>query len=104
MGGEIHDEIKANEEYREERLKRMRKLAKKYGEDVRKEAQNACEVCGIRDGEFVDGKRVFNNLCSGCDEVWYCCKEHQKRDWKEKHKKVCKKIRQEKEEFAELNS
>ena len=28
-------------------------------------------------------------LCSGCKEVHYCCKEHQKEDWK-RHKKGCK--------------
>ena len=28
-------------------------------------------------------------LCSGCNDIHYCCKEHQREDWK-RHKKECK--------------
>ena len=39
-----------------------------------------CELCGS-----------FENLmlCAGCHSTWYCCKEHQRSDWK-KHKATCR--------------
>lgn len=42
---------------------------------------NSCEICGISE-----------NLqrCGQCKSVYYCCKEHQRQDWK-KHKIQCKK-------------
>jgi hypothetical protein len=45
----------------------------------------ACRVC--RSPLAEDGTKLFT--CSKCKGVYYCCREHQKEDWK-KHKKVCR--------------
>ncbi|XP_050407055.1 egl nine homolog 1 [Patella vulgata] len=42
--------------------------------------RNVCQLCG---------KLENLSLCSGCRDTWYCCREHQKADWK-KHKGACK--------------
>lgn len=38
-----------------------------------------CQVCGI----------LAPSHCAKCKQVNYCCREHQKIDWKEKHKLEC---------------
>lgn len=40
-----------------------------------------CNVCGVADVNCLK--------CSGCQKVFYCCKEHQRQDWKA-HKDYCK--------------
>ena len=40
-----------------------------------------CEVCGVRG--------TINSGCSGCNQVFYCGKRCQKRDWKRKHRMEC---------------
>ncbi|KZC09337.1 PREDICTED: protein msta, isoform A-like [Dufourea novaeangliae] len=42
------------------------------------ESQTVCAVCG----------KTATNRCSACETVYYCSKEHQKKDWK-KHTEVC---------------
>ena len=42
----------------------------------------ACAVCHATAGLSV---------CSGCNTVWYCCREHQSEDWKA-HKRECKRL------------
>jgi hypothetical protein len=41
-----------------------------------------CNVC----------QEETKTCCSNCQLVYYCCKEHQKSDWKEKHKFTCCKL------------
>ena len=41
--------------------------------------------CGLRGCT----QEVEKGLCGGCKDILYCCKEHQKEDWK-RHKKECK--------------
>ncbi|XP_072400359.1 SET domain-containing protein SmydA-8 isoform X1 [Diabrotica undecimpunctata] len=41
--------------------------------------ENKCQVC----------QKPADQRCGGCHSVHYCCKEHQKNDWKQ-HKKHCK--------------
>nr|XP_033322218.1 uncharacterized protein LOC117218155 isoform X2 [Megalopta genalis] len=43
------------------------------------ESQNVCDICG----------ELATHKCSACENVYYCCKEHQKKGWK-KHAKICK--------------
>ncbi|CAL7948723.1 unnamed protein product [Xylocopa violacea] len=43
------------------------------------ESQTACAICG---------KNTIRK-CSACENVYYCSKQHQKKDWK-KHAKICK--------------
>lgn len=45
----------------------------------------ACATC--KRGPFTNGTKLFN--CSQCKVVKYCCREHQKGDWKS-HKAFCK--------------
>lgn len=40
-----------------------------------------CAVCGTSDS------KLFR--CSQCKSVCYCCKEHQRQDWKKGHKALC---------------
>ena len=47
-------------------------------------SERDCASCGI--GELEEGKRHMK--CSRCGLVYYCCKNHQKLDWKN-HKKSC---------------
>jgi len=44
---------------------------------------NVCQLCGTLENL---------SLCGGCRHIWYCCKAHQREDWKA-HKKTCKKIK-----------
>ncbi|XP_041351373.1 egl nine homolog 1-like [Gigantopelta aegis] len=48
-------------------------------ENCLRDTSNVCHLCGAFDGL---------SLCGGCRKTWYCCKQHQKDDWKE-HKKRC---------------
>ncbi|CAG5128393.1 unnamed protein product [Candidula unifasciata] len=41
---------------------------------------NVCQLCGALDNL---------SLCGGCRGTWYCCKDHQRRDWKD-HKRSCR--------------
>ncbi|XP_046551852.1 egl nine homolog 1-like [Haliotis rubra] len=41
--------------------------------------RNVCQLCGALDNL---------SLCTGCRKTWYCCREHQKADWRE-HKRRC---------------
>jgi hypothetical protein len=43
-------------------------------------------ILNIISGLSHDGTKL--NHCSKCKKVFYCCKEHQKDDWK-RHKKTC---------------
>ena len=43
-----------------------------------------CSFCDAEEGD--DGERLLT--CSRCKLAYYCCKLHQKADWK-KHKRVC---------------
>ena len=54
--------------------------------DVRRPRGQSCEVCGVL--SCLDGSKLL--VCSACRSVQYCCKEHQKEDWKY-HKRVCNK-------------
>lgn len=47
-------------------------------------ARNVCVTCGKTENLF---------LCSKCNSVSYCGREHQKQDWNN-HKKTCKKLRE----------
>jgi hypoxia-inducible factor (prolyl hydroxylase) len=42
---------------------------------------NVCQLCGALDNL---------SLCAGCRGTWYCCKDHQRQDWKD-HKRSCRK-------------
>lgn len=42
---------------------------------------NVCQLCGALENL---------SLCGGCRGTWYCCKDHQRQDWKV-HKQSCKK-------------
>ena len=44
-----------------------------------------CGSCGANDGS--------NKACAVCKKVYYCNKTCQTRDWKLRHKKVCKKLK-----------
>eukprot|EP01084_Bolivina_argentea_P180419 311715_1 len=39
-------------------------------------------VCAYKQCEWRDNKMVKIKLCSGCKLVYYCCVNHQKKDWK----------------------
>ncbi|KAI8788212.1 egl nine 1 [Biomphalaria glabrata] len=45
---------------------------------------NVCQLCGALENL---------SLCGGCRGTWYCCKDHQRQDWKD-HKSECKKNKQ----------
>ena len=44
---------------------------------------NKCEVCGV----------LTQSLCKGCRKVYYCNVQCQKIDWKNGHKRICKKCK-----------
>ncbi|CAL1534034.1 unnamed protein product [Lymnaea stagnalis] len=44
---------------------------------------NVCQLCGALENL---------SLCGGCRGTWYCCKDHQRQDWKV-HKRACKKTK-----------
>ena len=48
-------------------------------ENCVRDTSNVCQLCGAFDSL---------SLCGGCRKTWYCCKQHQKDDWKD-HKKRC---------------
>ena len=48
-----------------------------------------CRHCG----------KVATLRCAACREVWYCSKEHQKIDWKKKHKTICNYVQQDPTSF-----
>jgi len=50
---------------------------KKFNKITKKNYQ----ICGVC-------TQPANNLCSNCKKIYYCCKEHQRGDWKA-HKKNC---------------
>jgi ankyrin repeat protein len=57
-----------------------------------------CLSCGVT-GRYEEHKETNEMtkigellLCSGCESVQYCCKEHQVKDWP-KHKKFCERFR-----------
>ena len=43
---------------------------------------NVCNLCGALENL---------SLCGGCRGTWYCCKAHQREDWRD-HKQTCKKL------------
>lgn len=45
-----------------------------------RDERNVCRLCGALENL---------SLCGGCRDTWYCCKDHQRADWKE-HKRKCK--------------
>ena len=47
---------------------------------------SVCQLCGSP----TEGA----SRCSGCKEVWYCCKEHQRTDWSKGHKHICKYVKE----------
>ncbi|XP_062868550.1 egl nine homolog 1-like [Trichomycterus rosablanca] len=58
--------------------------------------QNSCKGAGTdldRDSQYCELCGKMENLlkCGRCRNSFYCCKEHQKQDWK-KHKQVCKQV------------
>jgi hypothetical protein len=56
---------------------RFANKVRSYGEQLFKE-QKICNVCSI----------PASHKCAGCEMVRYCCRDHQKADWKS-HKAVC---------------
>merc|ERR1712187_394482 len=50
--------------------------------------EKICEACRLVLASSVIGDNAPAR-CTGCNVVWYCCKEHQKLDWKSSHKYVC---------------
>jgi hypothetical protein len=49
--------------------------------DVRGRSTMATPYCAVcKKTSCTDGSKLF--LCSGCRNEYYCCKEHQKEDWK----------------------
>ena len=44
---------------------------------------NKCAVCGV----------LTQSLCKGCRKVYYCNIQCQKIDWKNGHKRICKKCK-----------
>ena len=51
-----------------------------------------CALCGVTAAEK---EKKSLDKCSGCNSVFYCCKEHQRTHWKNGHKAECKKIQAE---------
>ena len=51
-----------------------------------------CADCGLAVASADSGEQqptVKLSACSRCRMVFYCCAEHQKRDWKAVHKAAC---------------
>ena len=48
--------------------------------DMPKEEQGPCRVC----------QTMTAMKCMGCRKIYYCSREHQKTDWKARHKNECK--------------
>ena len=34
-------------------------------------------------------KMFVKKKCSKCKNVWYCCRNHQKKDWNAIHRSIC---------------
>lgn len=49
-----------------------------------------CSTCKKNKVED-DGQKFY--ICNGCKLIYYCCRDHQKRDWKLIHSEQCKSIR-----------
>ncbi|XP_076464401.1 egl nine homolog 1-like [Babylonia areolata] len=52
--------------------------------------RNVCQLCGALENL---------SLCGGCHNTWYCCKDHQREDWK-LHKRTCKEKQKQKSKEA----
>jgi hypothetical protein len=61
----------------ENTLEKTMKLAKSFRKDFKKD-KKICGVCA----------EPAEKLCVICKSIYYCCREHQKQDWK-RHKKEC---------------
>jgi len=61
----------------ENTLEQTMKLAK----SLRKDHKKRLKVCGVC-------AEPADKLCVICKSIYYCCREHQKQDWK-RHKKEC---------------
>ena len=72
----------------------MKKEARGFGK-TKKEAKELhkdhtqCQVCGIFKGQ-TKNKKMFK--CNACKCAFYCCRAHQKQDWKH-HKTFCKNMK-----------
>jgi hypothetical protein len=48
---------------------------------IQKDNKKLAQICGVC-------SQPAKQLCSKCNKIYYCCREHQVADWKE-HKKIC---------------
>ena len=70
----------------------LKKRIKKSKHRMNTDEIDILKPCGLLECTAVEKRPKEFQMCSGCRNVVYCCKNHQKKHWKQGHKLVCKKI------------
>lgn len=72
---------------RPEYFKHLEMVEEQAKKDAQRDAAIKCASCGCPEGS------IKHKICSACKKRYYCSIDCQKEDWKNKHKKECKSLK-----------